>query len=126
MVVDPHWLDVWHVTVTVAGTVNDGSCPFVHLYVMAELPVAVVELLGSMLLPELVFVMLSTGVAVNLQTPVMVALTVTVVLSLAWAEPAANMEATAADSSRRLRFRVLINCSLKFESGANRTNRGSR
>src|SRR5215472_7579462 len=72
-----------------------------------------------MLLPEPVFVMLSTGVTWNLQTPMIVALTVTEVLS-AWAEPAANVDATAALSSRRFRVRVLIIAPLVLKVGADR------
>ena len=67
------------------------------------MPLAVVDELGSMLLPVPVFVMLITGADVkNLQTPKTVALTVTLMLSLAWAEPAPSAAKAVAMSSERL------------------------
>src|SRR5437762_14093770 len=74
------------VTVAVAGTVKAGEVPLLQRYKIAALPTALVAELGSMLLPVLVLVILSTGAAVkNLQTPTIVALTVTETLSPACA-----------------------------------------
>jgi hypothetical protein len=73
-----------------------------------------------MLLPEPVFVMLITGdVVKNLQTPMMVALTVTETLSLACAAVDVTMAATAAASTQALSLRVLINVPFpgRFENG---------
>jgi hypothetical protein len=97
------------VTVAVAGTVNVGAVPFEQRYVMSALPLAVDDELGSMLLPVPVLVMLTTGAEVkNLQTPTIVALTVTLTLSLARAAGAAtNAAATAATAAVRT-FRVFI------------------
>ena len=67
------------------------------------MPVAVVAELGSILLPVPVFVMLITGDDVkNLQAPTTVALTVTLTLSLAWAELAPSAAKAVAISSERL------------------------
>src|ERR1700674_2214519 len=70
---------------------------------IAALPVAVVAELGSMLLPVPVFVMFATGDAVkNLQTATTVALTVTLTLSAACAEPATKVANAVATNSKRL------------------------
>jgi hypothetical protein len=91
------------VTVAVAGTVNAGDVPFEQRYVIGTLPVAVVAELGSMLLPVPVLVTLTTGAAVkNLQTPTMVALTVTLTLSDACAPLEASTPIAAAATSAAL------------------------
>jgi hypothetical protein len=97
------------VTVAVAGTVKTGLVPLLHRYVIAALPTALVAELGSMLLPEPVLVILTTGAAVkNLQTVIIVALTVTVTLSLAWALPDASIPSAATLISARLNFAIFI------------------
>ena len=101
---------------------------------IAALPLAVVAELGSMLLPVPVFVMFMTGAAVkNLQTPTIVAFTVTVTLSLAWAEPAPNAAKAAATSSdlfNRLAFMnasptwLLSDCAIWMAAGSDAAFQG--
>ena len=80
---------------------------------IAAFPLAVVAELGSMLLPVPVLVMLTTGdELMNLQTPTTVALTVTLTLSLAWAEPALNAAKAAAMSSELLIGLTFMDASL--------------
>src|SRR5450432_3907915 len=111
MVVTPQVPAVVQVTVAVAGTVKIGAVPLVHRYRMAAAPVALVAELGSILLPTPVLVMLTTGATVkNLQTGMIVALTVTVTLPAACALPAANMPSAAAADSSFLNVAVFIAC----------------
>ena len=70
---------------------------------IAALPLAVVAELGSILLPVPVFVMSTTGDDVkNLHTPTIVALTVTLTLSLACAAGATNIADSAAAANETL------------------------
>src|SRR5437773_11512401 len=88
---------------------------------MSTLPLAGPATLGSMLLPEPVLVMLITGDAVkNLQTPTMVAFTVTDTLSLAWAfeatmaVPTPRSAARASDCDSFESRNVFMNPLLRF------------